>query len=127
MEAKILEESAEFYRTLLDLLQGQDEEHVRWQGCFREGGKVNLDTLGSEVWLEQFRYAGHDLYWFAILTLAIITYFESCRSLLIGQYHESHILEPMPNHQSERRPCHSTMQTLRRLVYPTRFAEDNAI
>jgi len=56
MEAKILEESAEFYQTLLDLLQAQDEEHLRWQGSFREGGKVDLDTLGSEVWLEQFRH-----------------------------------------------------------------------
>jgi len=72
MEAEILEQSVEFYRTLLDLLQGQDEEHLRWQGCFREGGKVDLDRLGSEVWLEQFRYAVHGLHWFAVLTRAII-------------------------------------------------------
>jgi len=72
MEAEILEESAEFYRTLLDLLRGQDKEHLRLQGSFREGGKVDLDRLSSEVWLEQFRYAVHGLHWFAILTRAII-------------------------------------------------------
>jgi len=72
MEAEILEESAEFYCTLQDLLRGQDEEHLRWQGSFREGGKVNLDRIGSEVWLEQFRYAVHGLHWFAILTCTII-------------------------------------------------------
>jgi len=71
-EAEIWEESAEFYRTLLDLLRGQDEEHLRWQGSFREGGKVNLDTLGSQVWLEQFRYTVHGLHWFANLTRAVV-------------------------------------------------------
>jgi len=62
MEAEILEESAEFYQTLLDLLQAQDEEHLQWQGRFREGGKVDLDTLSSEVWLEQFRHVVYGLY-----------------------------------------------------------------
>jgi len=71
MEAEILEESVEFYCTLLDFLRGQDEEHLRWQGSFREGGKVDLDTLTSGVWLEQFRYAVHGLNWFAIVTRAI--------------------------------------------------------
>jgi len=55
-------ELAEFYQTLLDLLQAQDEEHLQWQGRFREGGKVDLDTLGSEVWLEQFRHVVYGLY-----------------------------------------------------------------
>jgi len=72
IEAEILEGLAEFYRTVLDLLLGQDEEHLRWQGSFREGGKVDLDRLGSEVWLEQFRYAVHGLHWFAILTRTIM-------------------------------------------------------
>jgi len=49
MKAEILKESAEFYCTLLDLLQGQDEEHLRWQGSFREGGNVDLNRLGCEV------------------------------------------------------------------------------
>jgi len=62
MEAEILEELAEFYQTLLDLLQAQDEEHLQWQGHFREGGKVDLDTLGFEVWLEQFWHVIYGLY-----------------------------------------------------------------
>ena len=34
-------------------------------------GKVDFDTLGSDVWLEQFWYGVHGLYWFAILTCVI--------------------------------------------------------
>jgi len=71
MEVKILEELAEFYHTLQDLLWAQDEEHLRWQGSSREAGKVDFDTLGSDVWLEQFWYGVHGLYWFAILTCVI--------------------------------------------------------
>jgi len=71
MEAKILEELAEFYRTLQYLLWAQDEERLRWQGSSREAGKVDFDTLDSDVWLEQFRYSVHGLYWFAILTRVI--------------------------------------------------------
>ena len=71
MEAKILEELAEFHHTLQYLLWAQDEERLRWQGSSREAGKVAFDTLGSDVWLEQFRYGVHGLYWFAILTRVI--------------------------------------------------------
>ena len=71
MEAKILEELAEFYHTLQYLLWAQDEERLRWQGSSREAGKVDFDTLSSDVWLEQFRYGVHGLYWFAILTHVI--------------------------------------------------------
>ena len=103
------------------------EERLRWQGSSREAGKADFDTLGSDVWLEQFRYGVHGLYWFAILTRVITACWVVRKRSSIGWYHKSPVVDPMSNHKSEGDRATALCMLLQRLAYPTQFADVNAI
>ena len=56
METEILASRLAFDRFLLDILEKLDEEQaIKNAGRYRPGGKVDLDSLGDDQWLEQFR------------------------------------------------------------------------
>jgi hypothetical protein len=56
MEATILESTISFNSLLADVLDALDEQWIAREGRFRPGGRVDLYTLGDDIWLEQFRY-----------------------------------------------------------------------
>jgi hypothetical protein len=55
MESEILRAALSFNTLLADLLEALDEQWIMNQGRFRPGGRIDLNTLGDMVWLEQFR------------------------------------------------------------------------
>lgn len=57
METRILQDTVSFLDLVSKLLATQDKEFPQSAGSLRPGGKINLDQLGDNMWLEQFRYA----------------------------------------------------------------------
>jgi hypothetical protein len=55
METELLETSLSFNTLLADLLEALDQQWISREGRFRPGGRVDLNTLGDDIWLEQFR------------------------------------------------------------------------
>ena len=57
METTIITARLKLLQSFRDALDAIDEASMDVDdlGRMREGGKVNLDQLGDDVWLEQFR------------------------------------------------------------------------
>ncbi|KAF7292162.1 hypothetical protein MIND_01243300 [Mycena indigotica] len=62
MERLILQSSIGFYSLLQDVLEQQDQEWIAREGRFRPGGRISLDDLGDDIWVEQFRFRRHEIY-----------------------------------------------------------------
>jgi hypothetical protein len=55
METELLETTLAFNTLLADLLEAIDKQWIAQEGRFQPGGRVDLNTLGDNIWLEQFQ------------------------------------------------------------------------
>jgi len=55
MASQILQDSVSFLTLVEELLKAQDDDFLRGAGSLRPGGRIDVNNMGDNVWLEQFR------------------------------------------------------------------------
>jgi len=55
METQILQDSVSFLTLVEEMLKAQDEDFLCRAGSLQPGGRIDLNNMGDNVWLEQFQ------------------------------------------------------------------------
>jgi len=56
METQILQDSVSFLTLVEEMLKAQDEDFLCTAGSLQPGGRIDLNNMGDNVWLEQFQF-----------------------------------------------------------------------